>query len=181
MKNENMKKTYNSLGLRHILYPKCPYNDSVIVFVLRLCLIAIGTSGLYILNFWIALVYLIYSFWFNIFVWPIKHCKYCYYKVKEITINTNTGKKNMTLLQKDAWIKKNFEKHVNCAKKWFFHSYILWLGPILLIPISFFLDFSVYALVFLIGFLLVLTGTLLFVKYIVCPTCAFIDECHTAF
>ena len=176
-----MTEVQQTLNLRHLFYPKCPYNNSVIVLVFRVSLIAFGTVGLIFFNVWVAGVYLIYYVWFNLLVWPIKHCQYCYYKVKESTVDGKTGKNTLALLPVDEWKETYLEKHVACAKKWFFHSYILWLGPIVFIPISFFLDFSVFALISLIGFIVVLAGTLLYVRFRVCPTCAFMEECHAAF
>jgi hypothetical protein len=149
--------------------------------VLRLGLIAFGTIGISFFNVWVAVVYLIYSGWFNLLVWPIKHCKYCYYKVKEATVDGKTGETIVTLLPVDEWKETYLEKHVNCAKKWFIHSYILWLGPIVLVPISFFLDFSVFALLSLIGFIGVLAGTLLYVRFRVCPNCAFMKNAMQLF
>ncbi|MHA2203349.1 MAG: hypothetical protein ACW991_06645 [Candidatus Hodarchaeales archaeon] len=176
-----MAEVQQTIGIRHLLYPKCPYNNSVIVLVLRLGLIALGTFGISFFNVWVAVVYLIYSVWFNLFVWPIKHCRNCYYKIKEATVDEKTGKTTLTLLSVDEWKETYLEKHVACGKKWFWHSYILWLGPIVLIPISFLWNFSVFALISLIGFIAVLAGTLLYVRFRVCPSCAFMDECHAAF
>jgi hypothetical protein len=177
----NMAEVQQTLDLRHLFYPKCPYNNSVIVLVLRLSLIALGTVGVTFFNLWAAVVYLIYSVWFNLLVWPIKHCQYCYYKVKEAAVDGKTGKTTLTLLPVDEWKETYLDKHVDCTKKWFFHSYILWLGPIILIPISFLWNFSPFALISLVGFIGVLAGTLLYVRFRVCPTCAFMEECHEAF
>ncbi len=171
----------HQLGLRHLFYPKCPYNNSVLVLVFRVGLITFSTVGIAFFSIWVAVVYLLYSVWFNLFVWPIKHCHYCYYKVKEATIDEKTGKTTTILLSVDEWRETYLDKHVTCAKKWFFHSYILWLGPIIFIPISFFLGFSVFALIGLIGFIVSLVGMLLYVSFRVCPTCAFMEVCHTAF
>ncbi|MFX0124357.1 MAG: hypothetical protein ACFFAE_12015 [Candidatus Hodarchaeota archaeon] len=170
-----------NLDLRHLLYPSCPYNNSVIVLALRLSLIALGTVGITFFNIWVAVLYLVYSAWFNLFVWPIKHCQYCYYKIREASVDGDTGKTILTLLSIDEWKETQLEKHVDCAKKWFFHSYILWLGPIVLIPISFLWNFSPFALISLIGFIGVLAGTLSYVRFRVCKTCAFMEECYAAF
>ena len=164
-----------------MFYPKCPYNDSIIVLILRLSLIALGTAGLMFFHFSVAVVYLVYTIAFNLLVWPIKHCQYCYYKVKENTVDIKTGRATPRLLPVDEWNKTFLQKHVACAKKWFFHSYILWLGPIILIGISLLLNFSLFALISLIGFIGVLAVKLLYVRWKVCPTCAFMDECHAAF
>jgi hypothetical protein len=144
-------------------------------------LIAFGTVGLSFFNVWVVVVYLLYSAWFNLFIWPVKHCQNCYYKVKEAIVDEKTGKTNLMLLSVDKWKETYLEKHVACGKRYFFHSYILWLGPIVFIPISCFLDFSGFAVISLIGFIAVLAGTLLYVRFRVCPTCAIMDECHAAF
>ena len=166
------------LNLRQLFYPKCPYNDSLFVLALRLTLITLGTIGIYFFNIWISAVYLMYSLWFNVFIWPVKHCRYCYYKVRKKASDQNIEK---SLLLKGEWKKSYLKKHVDCAKKWFYHSYILWLGPVVFVTVSFFLNFSMYALICLIGFLAVLAGTLLYVRFRICPVCAFIKECHEAF
>ena len=176
-----MTQVQKTLDLRHLFYPKCPYDDSVLVLVLRLSLVALGTVGLRFFHPWVAVVYLIYSAAFNLLVWPIKHCQYCYYKVRETTVDRKTGKATLTLLPVDEWSETFLQKHVACAKKWFFHSYILWLAPIVLIGISLLLSFSLFALISLIGFIGVLAVKLLYVRWKVCPTCAFMDECHAAF
>ena len=176
-----MTETHTKLDLRSLFYPKCPYNNSVLVSVLRLGLIALGTVGISFFNIWVTVVYVVYSAAFNLLALPIKHCQYCYYEVKEPKVDWETGKATLTLLPVDEWNETFLQKHVACAKKWFFHSYILWLGPIVLIDMSLLLNFSLFALISLIGFIGVLAGKLLYVRWKVCPTCAFMDECHAAF
>jgi hypothetical protein len=177
-----MIEVQQSFDLRHLIYPKCPYNNSVIVLVLRLGTVALGTMGISFFNVGVAVVYLTYSAIWNLFAWPVKHCKNCYYKVKTPpTVDDKTGKTIAELLPVDEWKESYLQKHVACGKKWFFHSYILWLGPIVLIPISLFLGFSEFALISLIGFIVVLAGTLFYVRFRVCPTCAIMKECHAAF
>jgi len=45
-----------------VVEQECPFNKSVLQLVLRLGLMALGTMGLIFLNFWVSVVYLIYSF-----------------------------------------------------------------------------------------------------------------------
>ena len=71
---------------------KCPYNKSVIVWVSRLGMMVLGTVGLIFLNIWVAVVYLLYSVVFTFWVMPVLHCKYCYYNVKETTMENKNGK-----------------------------------------------------------------------------------------
>jgi hypothetical protein len=73
-------------------------------------------------------------------------------------------------------------KHVACGKKWGSPNFIiLWFGPIVLIIISFFLNFSIFALISLLGFIGVLAVLGIHMRWKVCPTCAFMEECHAAF
>ena len=154
---------------------KCPFNNSVLQVVLRLALMVIGTVGLYFLNVWVAVVYLIYYVAFFFLAMPLKHCQYCYYKVKETTIDKN-GKTIVKLLPKDEWKESYLKKHVDCGKKWGFNFFILWFLPIFLIGISFFLSFSIFALISLIGFIVVLAVMLIHMKWKVCPTCAIVGH-----
>lgn len=73
---------------------KCPFNNSVFQVVLRLSTMVLGTVGLYFLNIWVAVVYLIYYVVFFFLAMPLKHCQYCYYKVKETTIDEKTWEDN---------------------------------------------------------------------------------------
>jgi len=160
---------------------KCPYNRSVLVWVFRLGLMVFGTVGLTFLNIWVSVVYLIYSVAFNFLAMPLKHCQYCYYNLNETTIDKKKGKTIVKLLPINKWKESYLKKHVDCGKKWGFTFFILWLLPIGLIGISFFWNFSIIALLSLIGFIVVLAGMLLYVRWKVCPTCAIVDECHAAF
>ncbi|MHA2225311.1 MAG: hypothetical protein ACXAC8_08915 [Candidatus Hodarchaeales archaeon] len=56
-----MTEVNKASDLRHVFYPKCPYNDSVIVLVLRLAVITLGTLGISFFNVWVGILYLIYS------------------------------------------------------------------------------------------------------------------------
>jgi hypothetical protein len=141
----------------------------------------LGTVGLSFLNLWVAVVYLIYYVGFFFWAMPVKHCQYCYYSVKETTIDRKNGKPIEKLLPLDTWKESYLQKHVACGKKWEVNFMILWFLPIVLIGISLFLSFSIFALISLIGFIVVLAGMLIHMRWKVCPTCAFMEECHAAF
>ena len=160
---------------------KCPFNNSEFQVFFRWCLMFLGTVGLYFLNIWVAVVYLVYYAVFFFLAMPLKHCQYCYYKVKETTVDEKTGNKIRKLLSKEEWKECCLEKHVDYAKKWGFNFFILWVFPIVLIIISFFLNFSIYALLSLIGFIVVLAVSLVHMRWKVCPSCAIVEECHSAF
>lgn len=147
-------------------FPKCPFNRSS-QLVLRVALIALGTVGLYFLNMWIAVGYLIYSIVFWFWAMPVRHCQFCYYKLKETTL--------------DEWRESYLKKHVDCGKNWKVNFFILWFAPIVLIGISLFLSFSTTALLSLIGFIAVLAVTGVHMIRKVCPTCAIQEECHSSF
>jgi len=180
MENHDKIKTIDKTKFGTI--QKCPYNKSVLLWVFRLGLMVLGTVGLIFLNIWVAVMYLLYTIVFSFWAMPVIHCKYCYYNVTETTIDEKNGKTVMKLLPIDEWKESYLKKHVKCAKKSFPPLYILlWLLPIILISISFFVNFSIIALLSLIGFIALLTITLLYTKWKVCPTCAFVDECHSSF
>ena len=162
------------------IFPKCPFYKPV-PLLFNLVLIALGTMGIYFLNLWVAVAYLIYAILWYFLVMPIMHCKYCYYKSMETTIDSTTGKSIKKLLPKEQWKESCLQKHVDCGKKWSFNILITWFLPIILIVISFFLNFSIYALISLIGFLVVLAASVIHMRKKVCPTCAIMEECHAAF
>lgn len=164
-----------------VLWITCPYNNSVLNLLLRLSLMALGTVGLIFFNVWVSVGYLIYAVLWNFLIFPTIHCKYCYYAVKETTTDGNTGKSIKKLLPKDQWVESCLENHVECGKKWSKGFYILWFVPIILIIVSFFLSFSIYALLSLIGFIGVLAGMLYYTRQKICPTCAIMEECHSSF
>jgi hypothetical protein len=88
----------------------------------------------------------------------------------------------MKLLPKDEWKESYLKKHVHRGKKLFPPlGLLLWLLPIVLIGISFLVNFSIISLLSLIGFIVTLALMLLYVRWKVCPTCAIMDECHEAF
>lgn len=163
------------------IFPKCPFYRSVLVMVLTLALIVFGTIGIYFLNLWAAVVYLLYSAVFYFLAMPSWHCKYCYYKVKETTQDRKKDETVVKLLPLDQWKESCLEKHVGCAKKWGYNFFIIWFLPIVLIVVSFFLSFSIFALISLIGFIVVLAVMLIHIRRKVCPTCAIVDECHSSF
>ena len=163
------------------IFPRCPFYTSAIQLVLIIALVVFGTMGLLFLNFWIAIVYLLYSSVYYFIAMPVWHCKYCYYKIKETTKNAKKGNNMVKLLPKDKWIQSCLQKHVANGKKWGINFFVLWFGSILLIGISLFLSFSIFALISLIGFIVVLAVMLRYMQRIVCPTCAICEECHTAF
>ena len=160
---------------------KCPYTKPVVQWVLRFAMLALGTIGIIFLNLWVAVVYLIYFVGFYFFAMPLKHCQYCYYRVKETTIDDKTGKNVENLLPLEKWKELYLKKHVACGKKWSFNFFITFFSPIVLIVISFFLNFSIFALISLIGFIAALSLMLIHMKRRVCPTCVIVEECHSAF
>ena len=162
------------------IFPRCPYYKPLnILFVIAL--IALGTIGVYFLDLWVAVAYLIYAILWYFLVQPIVHCKHCYYKTKETTKDSTTGKAIENLLLKEQWVESCLQKHVESGKKWGFNFFISWFLPIILIVISLFLSFSIFALITLISIIVVLAVTLSYMRYKVCPTCAIMEECHAAF
>jgi membrane protein YdbS with pleckstrin-like domain len=169
------------VAVRILYFPKCPYNRPVLQWILRVALLVLGALGLSFLNFWAAVVYVIYYGVFFFWAMPVKHCQYCYYCVTDPTIDSKTGTTRGTLLPLDQWKESHFPQHVECAKKWEANFFILWFLPIGLMGIGLFLNFSIVAVIALIAFIVVLAAMLLHMKWKVCPTCAFMEECHASF
>jgi membrane protein YdbS with pleckstrin-like domain len=174
---EEQKSKIYILGI----YPRCPFYNSATAVLIILALITLGTIGIYLLNFWAAVAFLAYSILWYFVVMPYTLCKYCYYKVKETTVDKETGKATERLMPIEKWRETNgIDKHVG-QKNWTYCMSIVWLLPIVLIVISFFSNFSIYALATLVGFLGVLVGNYYYMLRKKCPSCAIRDECHAAF
>ena len=162
------------------VFPKCPFYKSVQNILIILVLISLGTLGIYFLNQWVAIGYFIYSMLFYFLAMPFTICKYCYYKVKETKIDNETGKTVEKLLSVDKWSESHLKKHVG-QKNWTGLMTMVWFGPIILTAISFFLNFSIFALISLIGFIVVLVGSIIYLLKKKCPKCAIREECHASF
>ncbi|MCE7739911.1 MAG: hypothetical protein KAU62_00350 [Candidatus Heimdallarchaeota archaeon] len=161
------------------IFPKCPFYKPIPILII-LALIVFGTWGIYYLNLWVAVGYLVYSLLFYFLLMPFTICKYCYFKVKETTIDEEKGKTIEKLLSVDQWSKSHLHKHVG-QKHWTWLMTIIWFLPIILIVISFFMDFSYLALIALIGFIAALVGFVIYLLKIKCPSCPIQEQCHSSF
>jgi len=156
------------------IFPKCPFYRPGRLLII-LAMIAIGTWGISFLNIWAAVSYSVYSVLFFFLALPLMICKYCYYKTKGTT-QTIEG-----LLPVDKWRELYLKKWISRGKKVQIFMGIIWLLPMVLIFISFFLNFSLFALISLIGCIVVLGGNVIYMNRRVCPTCTIKDECHSSF
>ena len=95
-------------------------------------------------------------------------------------IDRETGKTIERLLSVDKWSESYLEKHVG-QKNWTGLMMIVWFAPVVLTVISFFSNFSLLALMSLIGFIVVLVGNYFYMLRNKCPTCAIREECHSSF
>ena len=161
------------------IFPKCPFYKPVPLLIV-IAMIALGTAGIYFLNYWAAVGYAIFSLVFYFLVMPFTTCKFCYFKVTESQQDEDTGKTSEKLLSVDQWSKSHLHLHVG-QKGWAFFMAIIWFLPIVLVGVSFFLNFSIYALLSLIGFLGILIGNYYYMLRIKCPTCPIQEECHSSF
>lgn len=80
----------------------------------------------------------------------IWHCQYCYFYVRKTAV--------------DKWAESYLEKHVDNGKKWVINFMIIWFLPIVLIVVTFFLNFSIYTLIPLIGFIIILAAMVIIMK-----------------
>ena len=179
MKSINMVEEQKSKLLFLGIFPKCPFYKPVPVLII-LILIALGAWGIYYLNLWAAVGYLIFSILFYFLVMPFTMCKYCYYKVKETSIDKEKRKTIERLLSVDNWREAYLHKHVG-QKNWTVFMTTVWFLPIVLIVVSFFLNFSIFALISLIGFIVVVVGNWFYMLRVKCPSCAIQEECHSSF
>jgi len=175
MKMEEKKSKLFVLGI----IPKCPFYKPVALLII-LVLIALGTWGIYFLNLWVAVGYLIYSILYYFVVMPLTICKYCYFKVTETIIDEEKEKTTNKLLSVDNWTKSHLHMHVG-QKNWVMLMIIVWFLPIFLIIISFFRDFSPIAIIPLVSFIGVLVGNFFYMLRVKCPTCPIREQCHSSF
>jgi len=162
------------------IFPKCPFFGSATALSIIVVLIALGTIGISYLNYWAAMGYLLYSLVFYFLVMPLTMCKYCYFKITESTPNDEKGENIEKLLSVDQWSRSFLHMHVG-QKGWTYAMTIVWLAPIFLIGASLFLNFSLFALTALIGFVIVLVGNFFFMVRIKCPTCPIKEQCYSSF
>ena len=162
------------------IFPKCPLYTSVQALSIILALIALGTLGIYFFDLWVAVGYLVYSIVFYFLVMPFTMCKYCYFRVKETTIDEDTGETTVKPLPLDIWRESYLQKHVD-QKYWATLAFIVWFAPIVLIAVSFFLYFSIFAVLPLIGVVVVVVGNYFYMIRKKCPKCAIKEECHSSF
>ena len=150
------------------IFPKCPFyrpGRLLIIFAM----IIIGTWGISFLNIWTSVLYLIYSVLVFFLILPLTICKYCYYKTKSIQFSV------------DKWRELYLKKWISQGKIVRIFMGIIWLLPMVLIFISFFLNFSFFALLSLIGCIVVLGLNVIYMNHRVCSTCTIKNECHSSF
>jgi hypothetical protein len=173
---EEQKSDLFTLGI----FPKCPFYGKPLSVLIILVLIALGTWGIYYLNLWAAVGYLVFSLLFYFLVMPFTMCKHCYFKVIETSIDEGTGKTTRKLMDADVWGKTLLHMHAG-QKHWTWLMTAVWFLPIILIIVSFFMNFSYVALIALISFVAVVGGNFIYVLRVKCPTCAIREYCHSAF
>lgn len=153
------------------IYPRCPFYKPLPVLII-IILISLGTWGIYYLNFWAAMGYLIYSMVFYFLLMPFTMCKFCYFKVKETVEDDKSSV--------ESWAKSGLHKHVG-QKHWSWAMFIVWALPIVLSVISFFINFSLFAVLALIGFVAVVIGNFFYMIRVKCSKCPIQKECHSSF
>jgi hypothetical protein len=142
------------------IFPKCPFYKPVTLLII-LILIGFGTWGISYLNLWVAVAYSIYSLLFYFLIMPLTMCKYCYFKVKDTSIDKEKGKTVEKLLTVEKWSKSHLHMQ--------------------LIIISFFIDFSIFAVIALIGFIAMVGGNGIYMLRVKCASCPIREECHSSF
>ena len=142
---------------------KCPLHTNTMQRILNPLLIIFGTLGLYYLNLWFAIFYLLISVVFFMIIMPTKACQYCYFNSEGITL--------------DQWKKEYAKLHEANWKKFGLGLFTVWLLPVIGIIISFFLEFEILALVTLILYISIFTVSQINFKKKVCPKCEMLPIC----
>lgn len=141
---------------------KCPATTSRSRFLLNVVMVALGAVGLYYLSMWVSLAYIAGFVLFFFVVMPLKACQYCYFRTDEPL---------------EEWKEKYLQPHSESMKKWGSAIFLIWGVPIAGIVISFFFNFSVVALVCLIGFVALLSVSSMHLNRSICAQCAILDVC----
>lgn len=162
------------------IFPKCPFYKPVRLSII-LAMIILGTWGISFLNLWLGVAYTIYSILIFFLVLPLTICKYCYYRVKDSTLDIENGKTAEKLPSINKWKESFLNKWIGQAKKIQIFMGIIWLLPIILIFVSLFLNFSIFALISLLGCIGVLGGNVIYMNRKVCTTCKIKEECKSSF
>lgn len=159
--------------------PRCPFYKPIPVLI-SLTFMAFGTWGIYYLNLWAAVGYLIYSLVFYFFIMPFTMCKHCYFRTKDTSVDKEQKDATEKLPSIEKWNKTLLHKHVG-QKNWVWLMFLVWILPIILTIVSFFLDFDYLAIIALVGFIIMLVCNFLYLIKIKCPSCPIQEECHSSF
>jgi hypothetical protein len=178
MEEEKKSKLFSDLFILKFI-PKCPlYKPTPILIILTY--IALGTWGIYYLNLWAAVAYLIYSLSFTFLIMPFTMCRHCYFKVIETSIDEETGQTTEKLMTVDEWGKTLLHLHVG-QKKWAWPMFLMWFLPIIPIIVALVRGFNYLPLIALLSFVAVLVGNYIYMIKVKCPTCPIQEECHSSF
>ncbi|NHJ33363.1 MAG: hypothetical protein FK732_10920 [Asgard group archaeon] len=175
---EDQKSKFFFLGY----IPRCPFYKPIPVLII-LVLIALGTWGIYYLNLWAAVAFLIYSLLFYFVLMPFTMCKHCYFRYIVTTQDEETRETTKKLMSVDEWGKTLLHKHVG-QKNWTWAMFLIWFLPIVLTIVGISLNHSIYGLIPLIPlftFIAVVVGNFFYMVKVKCPTCPIREECHSSF
>ncbi len=151
------------------IIPKCPFYKPVRLLII-LAMIVIGTWGISFLNIWLSVLYWLYSILVFGLILPLTICRNCFYKTKmEIQFSVAKWKE----LYSNKWVSQGKIIRVFMG--------IIWLFPIILIFISFFVNFSFFGLLSLIGCIAALGVNVIYMNHRVCSSCTIKSECHSSF
>lgn len=141
---------------------KCPATASQSRFGLNLIMVAFGAVGLFYLSIWASAGYIVLFFVVFFVVMPLRMCQYCYYK------------RDTPL---EEWKEEYLQQHADCMKKWGSAIFLIWGVPIVGIVASFFVNFSLVAVVCLIGFVALLSLSSRQLRKTVCAHCEILEVC----
>lgn len=141
---------------------KCPAAASKSRFFLNLLMVALGAGGLYFLSVWVSVVYLVAFFAFFFVVMPMTACRYCYFRT-----DASLGE----------WKEEYLQQHSDNMKKWGTGIFFIWGIPVVGIIASLFVNFSIVAVICLVGFVAILSVLPVHLNRIICAHCAILEVC----
>lgn len=125
-------------------------------------MVACGAVGLSYLNVWVSVAFIVLFVAYFFVIMPLTLCKYCYFK-------TDADLKE--------WEEKYLQLHTKAMKKWGMGIFIVWLVPVIGIVVSFFVNFSVVAVICLVGFVAFLLWLPRQLSQTICSHCAIVEMC----
>lgn len=125
-------------------------------------MVVCGSLGLSYLSIWASVAFIVLFLAYFFVIMPSTLCKYCYFR---------------TDCDLKEWEEQYLAVHTEAMKKWGMGIFVVWLVPVIGIVVSFFVNFSVVAVICLVGFVASLLWLPRQLSQDICSHCALVDMC----